>query len=223
MLQALLLSQGLLWLVVIVLAIVCLALIRQGGTLYERIAPAGALAINSQLSGGDKAPVMSAADLAGATITIGLDENRQSGTKSQLLFFLSPSCPVCKTLLPVLKSVRRDERSWLDIVLVSDGDDKATHQSFIRQQALEDFSYIVSEPVGIAFSVSKLPYGVLIDEQGQISALGIVNSREHLESLLEAKRTGTPTIQAYLASEETSVKPATAEVIPDSPLTNAAG
>ncbi len=44
MLNALLISQVLLWFMVIFLAFVCLALIRQVGILYERIAPAGALA-----------------------------------------------------------------------------------------------------------------------------------------------------------------------------------
>ena len=41
----LLLSQGLLWGVVIILAITVLALARQIGVLHERIAPVGALAL----------------------------------------------------------------------------------------------------------------------------------------------------------------------------------
>ena len=54
MLETLIVSQILLWIIVIALAIVCLALVRQVGILYERIAPAGALAMNKQLAGGDK-------------------------------------------------------------------------------------------------------------------------------------------------------------------------
>lgn len=36
---------------------------------------------------------------------------------SEPLFFLSPTCPVCKKLLPILKSIRIAEMDWLDIVL----------------------------------------------------------------------------------------------------------
>ena len=199
MVTGLVVSQGLLWFVVVVLALVCLALARQVGVLYERIAPAGALAMNKRLSGGDMAPPTDVVDIAGQPLSIGRANDRG---ECQLLFFLSPTCPVCKTLLPILKSMQRSERKSLSIVLASDGDDIKTHQAFIEKQGLEGFNYVISEPLGIAYGVSKLPYGVLIDQAGIISALGIINSREHLESLLEAKQLGQPTIQDYLESEE---------------------
>ena len=199
MVTGLVVSQGLLWFVVVVLALVCLALARQVGVLYERIAPAGALAMNKRLSGGDMAPSTHVVDIAGQPLSIGRANVRG---ECQLLFFLSPTCPVCKTLLPILKSMQRSERKSLSIVLASDGDDIKTHQAFIEKHGLEGFNYVISEPLGIAYGVSKLPYGVLIDQAGIISALGIINSREHLESLLEAKQLGQPTIQNYLESEE---------------------
>jgi len=52
----------------------------------------------------------------------------------------------------------------------------------------------------MAFQVGKLPYAVLIDASGVIRAKGLVNSREHLESLIVAEETGFGTIQAYLAA-----------------------
>ena len=61
---------------------------------------------------------------------------------------------------------------------------------------------MVSEVLGRRYGVSKLPYGVLIDKKGSISGLGIVNSREHLESLIEAHVMGKPTIQDYLLGQE---------------------
>ena len=48
-----------------------------------------------------------------------------------LLFFLSPTCPVCKKLVPVLRSIRSAERKWLDIILASDGE-KLKHARFIE-------------------------------------------------------------------------------------------
>ena len=199
MVASLVVSQVLLWCVVIVLALTCLALARQVGVLYERIAPAGALAMNNRLSGGDNAPPTNVVDITGQPLSIG--QSNDEG-RCQLLFFLSPTCPVCKTLLPILKSIQRHEGRSLSIVLASDGDDLSTHQAYIQKHGLSVFPYVLSEPLGIAYGVGKLPYGVLIDERGVISALGIINSREHLESLLEAKRLGQSTIQDYLERED---------------------
>src|SRR5262245_42998221 len=131
--EGLLVSQALLWVVVIALSVVCLALARQIGVLYERIAPAGALAMNAKLAGGDTAPTIPLTTLTGETVTLGPDASGIR-SRSQLLFFVSPSCPVCKTLLPVLKSVHREKRARVEIVLASDGDHPDTHRRFIEEQ-----------------------------------------------------------------------------------------
>lgn len=62
--------------------------------------------------------------------------------------------------------------------------------------------YVLSEPLGRQLGVSKLPYGVLLNEAGKIAAFGLVNSREHLESLFEAKERGVASIQQYLARRQ---------------------
>ena len=69
----------------------------------------------------------------------------------------------------------------------------------IQEFRLGHLPYVNSPQVGMAFQVGKLPYAVLIDAQGIIRAKGLVNSREHLESLIVAEETGFGTIQAYLA------------------------
>ena len=198
MLESLLFSQGLLWAVVIILSIVCLALARQVGVLYERIAPVGALSINQRLSVGDDAPNLHVKTIDGKLLDIA---RPLVESKCQLLFFLSPDCPICKTLLPVLHRIKQNENTWLDIILASDGGNESAHLEFIKKQNLEGYPYVLSESLGIAYAVSKLPYGVLIDEGGKISSLGLVNSREHLESLMEAKALGVATIQDYLNNQ----------------------
>lgn len=206
MLESLLISQVLLWLIIIILSVICFALARQIGVLYERIAPAGALAMNQKLVGGDEAPSIRVKTLEGITLNIGRPEKSGGSqfptNKSQLLFFLSPSCPVCKTLLPMLQTIKRRETSWLEIILASDGDDISAHQIFIKKKNLQDYPYVLSETLGMTYGVSKLPYAVLIDEKGMVVALGIVNTREHLESLFEAKSLGAATIQDYLHSHD---------------------
>ena len=50
------------------------------------------------------------------------------------------------------------------------------------------------------WGVAKLPYAVLLDEQGKVASLGLVNTREHLESLFEAKERGVASLQDYLST-----------------------
>ena len=185
-------SVVVLWILVIVLVVVVFALARQVGVLYERVAPAGALMINQQLKVGDAAPEIAVETLDGKA--------RSVGTARQLLFFLAPDCPICKSLLPVLKTMRRVEGS-VEIVLVSDGTTQAEHQAYVEAEGLQQFDYALSEIVGRSYGVGKLPYAVLIDERSVVASLGIVNSREHLESLFEAQRLGVASIQDYLDQE----------------------
>jgi len=43
---------------------------------------------------------------------------------------------------------------------------------------------------------------VMIDDAGVIRAKGLLNTREHLESLIEAKQMGVPSIQQFLQSRQ---------------------
>lgn len=190
---ALAVSNVILWLVVIALSVALLAVVRQLGVLHERIAPVGALMLAKGLKVGESAPKIAAQDLEGRSITLGAPRADERAT---LVMFVSPTCPVCKALLPALKSSLGSERDWLDIILASDGE-TTQQRDFVLSHRLGGFPYIVSAPLGIAYQVSRLPFAVLIDAQGVLRARGIVNSREHLESLFEAKRLGLASIQDY--------------------------
>jgi hypothetical protein len=61
---------------------------------------------------------------------------------------------------------------------------------------------VLSEALGRSFGVAKLPFAVLIDEAGKLAASGLVNSREHLESLFIAKEIGVSSIQAFIAQRD---------------------
>lgn len=193
---ALLVSNIVLWIALIALMLVVLALSRQIGVLYERVAPMGALTMDQGPEVGDVAPTFEMNDLLGRPQTIGLPTEH-----SQLLFFLSPTCPVCKKLLPILRSIAEKEKSWLRIVLASDGE-MPEHLAFYKQANLEAFPYLLSTSLGMGFQVSKLPYAVLMDEKGVINAKGLVNSREQLESLFTAKDLGVASMQEYLRNAD---------------------
>ena len=191
---ALIVSNVVLWVLVIALALMVLVLTRQLGVLHERITPVGALMLARGLKVGEAAPRVEVNDLEGAALAVG---GSATSGRSLLLMFVSPTCPVCKVLLPVLKASRKSEQGWLDIVLASDGE-LAEQREFVQAQGLEAFRYVVSTPLGVTYQVSRLPFAVLIDETGTLRARGIINSREHLESLFEAKWLGVASLQDYM-------------------------
>jgi methylamine dehydrogenase accessory protein MauD len=196
MIQALTVAVIILSILVLGLVAAVFALARQVGIVYERIAPVGALTMDAGPKVGEAAPSFDLDDLSGERVEIG-----RPAIHSTLLFFLSPTCPVCKKLLPILKSTARSEQSWLRIVLASDGDAEAQRR-FRAASKLEQFPYVLSTELGMAFKVSRLPHAVLIDEQGRVRSKGLVNSREQVESLFNAKDLGVATVQEYLGRQQ---------------------
>jgi methylamine dehydrogenase accessory protein MauD len=195
MIDAMWISQVVLWSIVAVLVLAVLALARQVGILYERIAPIGALITDSGPKIGDVSPIFHLTDLMNSPLSIG-----GPAEISTLVFFLSPTCPVCKKLLPILRHIQTVERDWLRVVLASDGE-FPEHMAFYQKAQLTEFQYALSSELGMAYRVSRLPYGVLIDEQGRIRSKGLVNSREQIESLFTAKELGVESIQQYVRQQ----------------------
>lgn len=189
--QALIVSNILLWLMLIACAFVLLGLIRQIGLLHQRIAPAGALMLDKGVEVGQPAPHITVADRSGRPVNIGY-----TAEQATLLFFLSPTCPVCKALLPAVKSISQSQPE-LKVIYVSDGE-AALHEQFVSTAGLESACYLVSPEVGMTFQVGKLPYAILLDRTGTLQAKGLVNSREHLDSLFETELLGSSTLQSHL-------------------------
>ncbi len=191
--EALMISNVLLWVAVLAALVGLFALARQIGVLYERVAPMGALMMDTGPKVGEASPVFDLPDLIGSSrVAIG-----RPGEKSTLLFFLSPTCPVCKKLLPILRSVNNTEKDWLRVVLTSDGE-QPEHLAFYEKADLKEFPYVLSSEPGIAYRVAKLPYAVLLNEHGRVVAKGLVNSREQLESLFTAKELGVASVQEFI-------------------------
>jgi methylamine dehydrogenase accessory protein MauD len=192
MIEALVVSNLVLWVAVLALLGTVFALARQIGILYERIAPMGALMLDSGPKVGDAAPAFDLVTLDGEHFATGGPR-----TKSLLLFFLSPTCPVCKKLLPILRRIAVDEKRWLDLAFASDGD-RDEHEAFRIRAELQQFPYLLSPDLGMAYRIGKLPYAVLLDEDGHVRAKGLVNSREQLESLFTARELGVASVQEFL-------------------------
>jgi methylamine dehydrogenase accessory protein MauD len=183
---------GLLWVVVIFLSLAVLALARQVGVLHERVAPAGALISGAGPGVGEQSPRLEVHALAGNAITIG---GTLATGKALLMLFVSQTCPVCKKLIPIAVDFAKSER--LDVLFVGDAD-LSEQRKLIAQFGLDERRFVNGSEIGMTYRVDKLPYAVLLDDLGVIAAKGLVNSREHFESLIIAKETGFASIQSYL-------------------------
>lgn len=191
-------SNVLLWAGFIALSALMFGVVRQIGLLHERSAPLGAMMIDHGPDIGERSPVFNVSDFDGTPIAVGrpLNPGRPS-----LLMFTGPTCPICAKLLPIIRSVAAAEGA--DVVLISDGS-PAEHREFLRHHPLQDERYVVSAEIGMRFQVAKIPYGVLLDEDGVIQAKGLCNTREHVESLFETVRVGHASLQGYLQREAAS-------------------
>ena len=185
---------GALWAVVLALGLTVLALAWQIGVLHERLQPVGALALPKGLKAGEPAPEIEVETLAGQALRIG---GRHPGGTDTLVMFVSPSCPICKSLLPALRAIRRRERPPVAVVLASDGP-RPEHEAYVAAESLAEFPYVLSERLGIAYGAGRLPHAVLLDGAGTVRATGLVNSREHLDSLFEARDRGVASLQQFL-------------------------
>lgn len=194
MMTALMVSQILSWLLILAMGFALLALARQVGVLHLRVAPAGALTTAGGIGVGDRPAAIEASLLGGGRTVVG---GAAPGAGLRLLMFVSAQCPLCKGMIPTARSFARHERVALTFV---GDDDPAAQRALIAQQGIDAYPFVNGPEVGQAFGVSKLPFAVLLDADGTVLSKGLVNSREHLESLIVAHEMGIASVQDYIAT-----------------------
>tara|TARA_Y100001970_G_scaffold181713_1_gene221142 strand:- start:1205 stop:1852 length:648 start_codon:yes stop_codon:yes gene_type:complete len=210
--EALIISNVILWVVVVVLTTLLFAITRQVGILHERVAPAGALQPTSGPKIGEITEEIKATSLQGGSIRLGGSRQEE---QASFILFISPTCPVCKELVPTAKSLAKAESNDMKLFFASDGENIEQHENYIHDLDIKNYPYVVSQSLGMYYQVSKLPFAVLIDGDGILRSKGLVNTREHLESLIESMTTGIATVQEYVESKseplESKTKLSTAE------------
>jgi methylamine dehydrogenase accessory protein MauD len=175
------------------LSVVVFALARQIGVLHERITPVGALMTHHGPNVGEYAQPFDVTTVDERPLRIG---GARSDGKRSLLLFVSPTCPVCKKLMPAALSLARAESRLVDLILISDGPIE-DHLSFRDALGLKNLDYVVSSKIGMTYSIGRLPFGLLLDPQGKVLSKGLTNTREHLESLLNVEDYGVVSLQQY--------------------------
>jgi methylamine dehydrogenase accessory protein MauD len=153
---------------------------------------------------GELSSELELATLDGKTTTVG---GKNPNGLATLVLFVSPTCPVCKTLVPTARSLASAEDSRLKLVFASDGDSVEEHRAYVQDLGLSAYPYVISQQLGMAYGVSKLPFAVLIGSDGTLESKGLVNNREHLESLIEAMDSGITSLQEYMEKSRDRTEP----------------
>lgn len=172
-------------------------LVRNLRYLHSKLPAAGALMLSGGLRVGDGVPAVAANSLSGKPIQLGAGKMEGRGA---LLFFFSPTCPVSQAMLPVVQSFGREHRTRFRTVFATDGHEQG-HSDVAKRYGLAKDDYTVSETLGMTIGIGRVPQAVLLDEGGLVCARGLINTREHLESLLNARETQTATLQSFLSQQ----------------------
>lgn len=186
------------WIVLVVLCLMVLLLFRQVGLLHERLGPVGALSLPGGLAAGEAMPRFELLSLAGQSVPVG---GIAADGMLTFLFFVSPTCPVCKSLFPAFRALAREQGVRARFILASDGE-ADRQRAMVDEQKLGDFPFVLSTDLGRRIGVSRLPFAALVSADGTLIAKGLVNSREHLESLFEAADLNVASVQAYLSNPQ---------------------
>jgi methylamine dehydrogenase accessory protein MauD len=189
-----------LWIVVVLLSLALAALARQIGVLYRRLPPAGARMGNPGPEVGKALEPFVGMDLYGETLHI--PDPRGRGTA---LIFVSPGCSACEALTPALKAASRQEKKRFKLILVGLSGDEESNRAYVQKQGLSGLPFIVSPAFSPSFEVSATPYVVLVDHAGVVLSKGVVNRREHLDSILNSTTVGYHSIEAMVAAKQEAV------------------
>jgi thiol-disulfide isomerase/thioredoxin len=153
-----------LWVLVLVLSVAVIALLREIGVLHTRIAPMG-----THFAG--EGP-----ELSGDAPDVGLDWSASALTA---VVFTSPTCVICKELVPSIAALRRQYRE-------------------VRLQTVDlDDS---TQPVFDAFRVRSTPYVVTVGRDGIVRGRGVANTLEQMEELVRESLLGPAADRTAMAS-----------------------
>ncbi|HEX4946012.1 MAG TPA: MauE/DoxX family redox-associated membrane protein [Blastocatellia bacterium] len=115
---------------------------------------------------GAPAPAFSFATLEGTQMS--LDDLLARG-KSVLLFFVSPNCSPCKTLLPHIRVWQRDYSDFITIALLSKGAEKDVHRKMAKYEVGPILLHGES-PIADEYQAKWTPAAVLVDRSGKIAS-----------------------------------------------------
>jgi len=168
-----LLSYLALWILVIGIAVLQVALLREVGLIHLRLSPP-----EEGLELGSTAPELVAQDQAARQVYV----NDYLATDINILLFVSASCEACKQLLAELHGVTEQEFSRYQIVVISRDRELAQSHPASRAQSPILFADQESQ-VWRDYRVARVPWAYVLDRRGVVRAKGGVGTIHHLADM----------------------------------------
>lgn len=166
-----------LWIFVAVSIFLWVAILRQIGLLHTRLGPTGALQSEDGPELGTKLPVDNFVALDGSHGIL-----HQS--KPTLVGMVQPGCSVCDSILPAFRKMSRQPHPHTGVLLVIEAPDRATAETYVASKGLSAQHVVTVKDLGKSLNVSSTPFAVLVDTTGVVLSKGLINSMEHVESLI---------------------------------------
>ncbi len=172
-----LISYIVLWVMTLLLVIVVLAHSRLLGLLNYRVGPANAKSLADGPEIGEK-----------LTKLTGIYPNQAKWdvkfpiSMDLVLVFVSPQCSTCNEVLPHIKDFFERQKT-IKTILISIIDDIRMNQAYIAYRDLEKMEYVMSEKMGDDLKIEGVPYALYVNQEGVVSAKGLVNNYENLVGL----------------------------------------
>jgi len=166
----------------VVVAVLCLAVLvlaRQVGILHRRLTPAGA-GLNDEppLGPGDLLAPQTLNSFSGEALV--LDSGAVLGT---LLLFVSPDCPVCRSLLPVCQRfVDQGADGWQVRWLFPDpgGDELA---GYVERHGMDERATAIAPELARRLGIEALPALVVLDRDLRLLRREVLAGPRQLETL----------------------------------------
>jgi methylamine dehydrogenase accessory protein MauD len=180
----LIVSQVLLWILVLALGFLLLGALRALGVMRWRLEQLEATTPSrlgrSGLKPGKKAPDFTLPSVAGTEVSLSGFAGRQV-----LLVFVQPGCGPCREITPELN--RLQDKGEVQVLVVSNGDGEANRKWAGEVRA--HFPVLTQERLSLSrrYEAFATPFAFLIDDRGVVRSAGIVNSRQQIGFVLAGR------------------------------------
>jgi methylamine dehydrogenase accessory protein MauD len=192
----LVISHVVLWVVVLIQALLLLSLARLVGQLMSRRYPgSGARVMDPGPEIGSTVESWEGVDLLGKTVSAQFPQQR-----GLFLLFISPHCTACAWLLPSAKRFFKEIAAQAEGAWVMLTGSREAQVSYAEENGLSAHPVLAHGSLPMSWRAEGGPFAVWVDATGRVLAKGMVNTREHLESLRHAVEVGHATVESYMSA-----------------------
>ncbi len=184
----LVLSQSLLWLVVVLQGVILVGLLRQVGLVSLRIGPKGARINDDGPALGEKVSLLELRTHSHSSN--GKEFPSPSTIRNSMLVFVSPNCGACRRVMPGIRTLQAETKELVEWAVFCFGTSTESDRFRIDHKLEKVPFFWADSKIRAELRIHTVPFALLLDAEGVVQSKGVINHLEHLESLLEAMRQG---------------------------------